>query len=365
MGTPFKCNPLIGAAAVGAGINLLGGLFGGSQQSAFTKEQQRLQSKLNREEMALSAGIERGNAEWLMNRQYQSQVSGMKNAGLNPATANGTTPATPSLGTPHSGASGPSASMPNLDLAGAAASVANLEQQNELLKAQTDKTKSEKSNIDADTVIKQWQGSPKYQKLVENGLSADAGLAWANANLSEKKAFESMATVQKIGKDMALTDSQINQLQAETAKTYQDIQESISRVSLNKAEKYFKITGASLNKALASQAHANAAEAHERINSGLYKSEAARNNAQAKEAAANEDLLKKKGFTEEQIKACKEIESKLLEFDQKVNEQYGALDKGSLQYARDLLDLVSGGLLGGSAPRFSRSESFSTVYMQR
>lgn len=40
------------AGIVAAGVSALGSLLGGAQQSGFTKEQQRLQSKLNREEMA-------------------------------------------------------------------------------------------------------------------------------------------------------------------------------------------------------------------------------------------------------------------------------------------------------------------------
>lgn len=352
---------LIWGALAGAGASLLGGLLGGAQQHIYTKEQQRLQSQLNREEQEHSMALQQQNQEWLMNRQYGASVSGMKNAGLNPATANGTAPATPALGHPSSGSSGPAASMPNFDLAGAIKEGELMQAQIDNINADTQNKKSQSSNFDADTRLKEIQARPDFVKAGLDKLSGEAQLAWCQSDLTAKQSVKYMAEVQKIGKDMQLTDAQINNLQSQTAKAYQDIQESISRISLNKAEQYFKITGASLNKALAVQAHANAAEANERVNSGLYKSQSNLNYMKANEAEANEALLRKKGFTEEQITECKKIEAKLLEFDQKVNDQYGALDKGSLQYARDLLNLLSGGLLGGSAPK----HSFSTVYMQR
>lgn len=114
MGTPFKCDLL--SAGIGAVGSVLGGLVNSSIQSSNTKEQMRLQSKLNREEMAYSMGLQKDQQEWLMDNQYGKTVSGMKNAGLNPATANGVSPSVPSGGSPHSGSPGPSAGMPNIDL---------------------------------------------------------------------------------------------------------------------------------------------------------------------------------------------------------------------------------------------------------
>lgn len=94
-------------AVIGAGISALGSLAGNSQQHTYTKEQQRLQSKLNREEMEHSMNLQKNQQEWLMNNQYAKNVSGMQNAGLNPATANGTTPSVPSGGSPSTGSVGP------------------------------------------------------------------------------------------------------------------------------------------------------------------------------------------------------------------------------------------------------------------
>lgn len=123
-GVPFKCEPFsLGALATAAapsvvsGIaNVFGGLFGSNKQGQETRENMRLQHKLNKEEMAYSSGLQRSQQEWLMNTQYGKTVAGMKNAGLNPAMANGTTPATPAAGSPSSGSSGPSAGMPDFNL---------------------------------------------------------------------------------------------------------------------------------------------------------------------------------------------------------------------------------------------------------
>lgn len=109
LGTPFKCNPLL-AALGGAAVSGLFSLAGNAQQAGYTKEQQKLQSRLNREEMAHSMALQRGYQEWMNNTQYGASVSGMKNAGLNPAMAGGSgsgVGASGSVGKPSSGSSGP------------------------------------------------------------------------------------------------------------------------------------------------------------------------------------------------------------------------------------------------------------------
>lgn len=135
-GNPYAPNaPCIWPAIIGAVGGIASAAIGSSMQSGFTKEQQKLQSRLNREEMNHSMALQRGQQEWLMNTQYGKSVSGMKNAGLNPATANGVSPATPSAGHPSTGSSGPSASMPSIDVTGAALDGLNIESLNEDIKA--------------------------------------------------------------------------------------------------------------------------------------------------------------------------------------------------------------------------------------
>lgn len=97
---------------IGSVVSGLFGLGGNAQQSVYTKEQQRLQSKLNREEQSHSMALQKGQQEWLNNTQYGAAVSGMKNAGLNPAMAGGGSVGAMSGGSaghPSSGAAGPAA----------------------------------------------------------------------------------------------------------------------------------------------------------------------------------------------------------------------------------------------------------------
>lgn len=96
-----------------AGISAIGNMWGQSQQSGFTKEQQRLQSRLNREEQADSMQLQKDYQNMVWDTGTSKQVSGMKNAGLNPAMAGGAGAAGGSgsfAAHPTSGASGPSAS---------------------------------------------------------------------------------------------------------------------------------------------------------------------------------------------------------------------------------------------------------------
>lgn len=356
LGTPFKC---IWAGLAAAGASVLGNLIGGKVQSGYTKEHQRLQSKLNREEMSYSAGLQRDAQQWQANLMPGKQVSAMKNAGLNPAmdggaSLGGASGASSGATTGGTGPAAPSSSLGS-DAVASYQQGELLQAQVDNIKAQTDKLKSEKDNVDADTVIKRWQGSPRYTQLVENGLDASAANAWASANLSDKQSFKCIAEVQKIGKDMELTDSQINELQARTAETYRKIEKLKGEIGLQKFEKFLKLSQVRLNDAMAHKAKADANEANERVNSGLYKSQANLNWSKSNEAEANENLLRKKGFTEDEIRKCKEIESELLSFENDVNHNYGATDKAGLQYANDLVRLVTGGLLGGSAPRTSYS----------
>ena len=100
--------------AVASGIAGLFGLAGQENNSRITKEQMQLQHRMNKDEMNHSMQLQKNQQDWLMNTMYGKNVSGMKNAGLNPATANGVSPATPSGGSPSSGTSGPSATNSNL-----------------------------------------------------------------------------------------------------------------------------------------------------------------------------------------------------------------------------------------------------------
>lgn len=145
-GNPYapsqKC---IWSALIGAGASLLGNMLGSEQQAGYTKEQQKLQSKLNRQEMQHSMALQENYQNMLWNKGAAKTVSGMKHAGLNPAMAGGTSLGGASgsggVAKPGSGASGPSAS-PGAKLGSeAVASAMNVQQTEsnvELNKSQAD-----------------------------------------------------------------------------------------------------------------------------------------------------------------------------------------------------------------------------------
>lgn len=353
LGTPFKCfDPL--SALAGAAANVVGGLFGSHVQKNNSKQLMRQQHRYNMAEMQHSMSLQRGQMDYLANTMYGKQVSGMKNAGLNPAMDGGSQAASlPNAGVPSTGSSGASAPLPNIDLLGGAQQGALLEAQIDNIKADTNQKNADADNKDADTRLKEIQASPAFVKANLDKLSADAQRAWAACALDNQKVIQSMEEVKKIGKEMNLADAQIDKLVQETGNLRKEYEVLEAEVGLKKAQTYLQYSSARLNKALEANAYASAAEARERINSNLYGSQAALNNSLANQADSNADLLKKKGFTEDEIAKCRKFESKLLEFDVKVNENYGALDKAGLQFAKDLIGVV--------VPNVSLSSSSSFV----
>lgn len=146
IGNPYspsqKC---IWSTIIGAGASLLGNWLGNEQQAGYTKEQQKLQSKLNREEMEHSMNLQKNYQNMLWNQGAARQVNGMKNAGLNPAMVGGTALGGASgsggVAKPSSGASGPAGSPGTKLGSEAVASAMNVQQTQsnvELNKSQAD-----------------------------------------------------------------------------------------------------------------------------------------------------------------------------------------------------------------------------------
>lgn len=72
--------------------SLVGGVMniaGNAQQHAYNKELKQMQSRLNREEMADSMQMQKDYQNMVWDTGTSKQVSGMKNAGLNPAMSGG------------------------------------------------------------------------------------------------------------------------------------------------------------------------------------------------------------------------------------------------------------------------------------
>lgn len=94
--------------------SLVGGVMnmaGNAQKFEYDKYLKAMQSRLNREEMQHSMGLQQSQNEWMMNRQYSAQVQGLKNAGLNPAMAGGSSIGGMSGGSAHPTTGGPGSGM--------------------------------------------------------------------------------------------------------------------------------------------------------------------------------------------------------------------------------------------------------------
>lgn len=365
LGHPYaparKCagfDPFSLAAPIANGVF---GFLGAAQQNKYTKQQMKLQSRLNREEMVHSSALQKDQQEWMMNNMYGKNVSGMMNAGLNPATANGVSPATPSGGSPSSGSSGPSAGMPNFgDIGGSVRDALTFKADLDIKKAEKDNLVADKelkesqaTNTDADTVIKQWQGSPRYQQLVENGLSANAAKAWAETGLSEAETFKCMSDIQKIGKEMGLMDEQINVLQEQAAKLRSDVDVNMSQVELNRSIKKAQeaaavelYSRAKLNKANASYLGA------------LTKTEDALRN-EKKVNIRNDSLLKGQNIkltsTEEKIKSYMLDTMDNIDPDSVEGQIWSRLDR---------LGSVAGQVLGAAAQVYGAGKIGKGIGMQ-
>lgn len=223
------------------------GLVGNAQQASYTKEQQKLQSKLNKEEMATSQGMQNAQQDWLMNTQYGKMVSGMKNAGLNPATANGTTPSVPSAGHGSSGGVGPAFHGESLAAAASQGALAGkdvemADAQIENIKAQTDKTREE-------TDDQKFKNTPTYRELTLRGMDEDIKLsvcrqkeANSNVDLNTQKVAESAQNVKeslsRIGVNTELANKYANESVEVTyriAGILQDMKESEARIAVHRA----------------------------------------------------------------------------------------------------------------------------------
>lgn len=246
LGAPKKC---FLDGLISAGASLLGGLAGSATQSTFTKEQQRLQSKLNREEMSHSMNLQRAQQEWLMNNQYGKTVSGMINAGLNPATANGVSPAVPSAGSPHTGSSGPAAGMPNIDVVNAYRQGELLDAQIENIREDSKKKRSESLNKDADTRIKEYEADPEIWNLRKSGLSADVLRTYAETDAKRAEIIRIGSEVKEIASRIGLNEANTEKAQADAAKSYADIMVDLQSISESEQRIALMVAQEDLNRA--------------------------------------------------------------------------------------------------------------------
>lgn len=158
-------------------LGFIGGDTSQRRQQEATRENMMLQHALNKNEMNHSMQLQRAQQEWLMNTQYQKNVAGMKNAGLNPATANGVSPAVPSGGSPSTGSSGPSAGMADYNLQAGIDTLLRAQQvENETKVADSEvkvnESQADKNAADAGKSRAETEGQQKINKHIEDQMLA-------------------------------------------------------------------------------------------------------------------------------------------------------------------------------------------------
>lgn len=198
-------------------LGFIGGDTSQRRQQEATRENMMLQHALNKNEMNHSMQLQRAQQEWLMNTQYQKNVAGMKNAGLNPATANGVSPAVPSGGTPSAGSSGPSAGMADYNLQAGVDTLLRAKQvdnETRIANAQERLLNSQKANTDADTAWKQFQNSPAYQSAMLKNINSDtlqkvwsAYKSQSDIKVNDQQIVESAKRIEEISSKVGLNDA--------------------------------------------------------------------------------------------------------------------------------------------------------------
>lgn len=300
-------DPLIGAAAISAGAGLIGGLLGNAQQAGYTKEQQKLQSRLNREEMNHSMGLQQNYQEWLNNTQYGAGVAGMKNAGLNPAMSGGSgsgAPSSGSVGKPSTGGVGPA--FHGEPLGASMAQAAQVGADIKLKEAQA-------ANLDAQTDDQRFKNSDVYRSLILRGMDKNIALDVAraaesnsNVQVNTQKIAESVTNQQKMLSEIGVNEEQkkvlaqsLTESQFRCASIVQGMKESEARIVLHKAQAYAQTeigklqshlahqadTQASLNTALDTQAEAQTGLIKQMKETEQHKTAKSKLDAKAQELA--------------------------------------------------------------------------------
>lgn len=236
----------IGAGA-GALIGGIGSIFGTSNSNKNTRKNMRYQTDLNKEQMAYNDNLNRQYQEFLWQRQMQAQVSGMKNAGINPSQVNPSLSGATASNAVHSGATGPSAPVPDIvgGMSAGASAMLDLEQK----RANIDLTKAQARQANSTATGQDIENSATFVDLRRRGYEASiaenvarAEQEHTQASLNTQKVAESCKYVEKLAHEIDATDAERDYMVQRTidvnyqiAERVQNMSESRSREALNRA----------------------------------------------------------------------------------------------------------------------------------
>lgn len=247
------------AGAIGGGlVGLAGSLFGSSSENKSTRENMKLQSNLNKQEMAYSQMLNKDYQNMLWQNQYGMQVSGMKNAGLNPAGANTSLAGASTGNAMATGPVGPKGASMQLNTLGDAIAGAKLGKELEILDSQ-------KENIDADTQQKQaatdeqrFKNSDVYRDLILRGMDetisntvASTSEKYSNIEVNTQKIAESAQNIKESMSRIGLNEELANKAAKEAVEVTYKIVERLQNIEESKARVIYHRAAAANQSALA------------------------------------------------------------------------------------------------------------------
>ena len=326
MGTPKKL--IFGLdGLVGGAMNMAGN----AQQFEYDKYLKKMQSKLNREEMEHSMGLQKSQQEWLMNTQYNKQVSGMKNAGLNPAMANGGSVGgiSGSSGTPTTGSAGSGMSGGNFDygstVMGLSQNERRLENESKIANAQADALSAQAEKDRKQAGLTQKDIDSYGDRLAADLANKDAQTALFGSKSAEAK--ENAELLRKKG----------DEIQENIKLIQQRVNESKANETFTRTQEreYKRIVDAQVKSAFSS-ANWSDTQAANMVQEALFKWSAMASDADAKDAErlmtdAMRRLVEKYGDAEKVANIISQIIRSIgdASMDMLIGSKLGAVGKGA------------------------------------
>lgn len=319
----------------GSLINMFGNLADTALQQGYTQENMYLQNRLNKEQAGYSAMLQRHNTQYLSQMSHGINVSGMKNAGMNPATANGVSNNVAMASAPSSGAPGPQGARSNLGqaLLQGYMDLSRHKKQNDLLDSQ-------KENVDADTKVKEqqalteeqkklaleWQNSDEYRKSYKDVMDAQALQNYSQVDLNQEQVFNIAQKTKNLQSELNLTEVQTKEVSQKVSNLVASYHKTVEEVGLAKAQKLY------IN-ALTNYTQKQEEDLRQKNNSGFWTDVSLKSKKER-------ILLDEKITTELGIQGETSARTAAQEFNNAVNEIVGRGGRTTMEVGRFITDVI-------------------------